>query len=131
MKKNSQHGFVALISAIIISSMLLLVIAAMGATTFYSRFNMLDAELKERSLATAEACADRAFIELVLDPTYTGSTLMLNSIDECRVGKVSWSGSSVQFSVQATSSDTAVTNLQIVVNSGDFSIVSWEELTTY
>jgi hypothetical protein len=131
MPKRSQRGFIALISAIIISAMLLLVIAAMGATTFYSRFNMLDTELKERSFATADACADRAFIELVLDPTYTGSALMLNSIDECRVGKVSWSGSTVQFSVQATSSDTAVTNLKIVANSGDFSIVSWEEIATY
>jgi len=131
MHTNSEKGFIALISAIIIAAILLLVMAAMGATVFFSRFNLLDSELKERSVAAADACADRALVQLALDPTYTGSVLTLNTLDECRIGKVADLGSTMRYQVQATSSDEAVTNLRIVVNAGDLSRVSQEEIAVY
>ena len=131
MKHNVERGFIALISAIIISAILLLVIAAMGTTSFFSRFNALDAELKERSSAAADACADRALAQLAFDPGYTGGVYSLNALDQCRVGKVSTIGGTYHFQVQATSSGTAVTDLQVVANSADLSVISWQEIPTY
>ena len=82
MKKHSERGFIALISALIISAILLIALVASNLTGFYSRFNILDSELKERSNATADACADIALLQFALDPMYAGGTLNINSIDE-------------------------------------------------
>ncbi|MBM3261539.1 hypothetical protein FJY93_03915 [Candidatus Kaiserbacteria bacterium] len=127
---TSQRGFVALISVIIIAAVLLLVVASSGLTSFYSRFNTLDAELKARSEGVADACVDYALVQLALGSDPSGSTLSLNAIDECRIGAMTGS-SQITFRVQATSSDQAVTNLQIVVNGGDLSVVSWAEIATF
>lgn len=56
MKCN--RGFIALISTIIISTILLVVVVAGSMTGFTTRFNMLDAESKQRSAALADACVD-------------------------------------------------------------------------
>ena len=127
----SQRGFIALMSIIIISVVLILGIVSSGLIGYYSRFNTLDSELKERSVAAADGCVDRALLQLAQDPNYTGGVMSLNSIDQCRIGKVSTIGSNTQFYVQATSSNTAVTNLQIVVASSDLSVISWEEIPNY
>ncbi|MEK7133551.1 MAG: hypothetical protein AAB804_00605 [Patescibacteria group bacterium] len=132
MKKKQERGFIALISTIIMSAVLLLVIASSGLVSFYSRFNTLDSELKQRSDATADACADMALLQLAQDPSYQGGTFTINSLDQCRVGKVAAvGGGNTQFSVQATSSNTAVTNLRVVVDPADLSVVSWQEIAAY
>lgn len=127
----NNRGFVALISTIIISAILLLVIASSGLVSFYSRYNTLDAELKERSNAAADACADEALVQLAQDPGYAGGVLSLNSLDQCRIGKITSVGANTQFEVQATSSQTAVTNLKIVFDPSDVSIVSWQEIAVF
>jgi len=129
-RKRQNRGFVALISAIIISAVLLIVAVSNGLVSFYSRFNMLDSELKERSNAAADACADTAIAQLAqaIDPS--GMTRTLNSIDQCRIGIVSGTTQKM-FKVQATSSDRAVTDLQIIVDANDFSVVSWQEIPNF
>lgn len=132
MNHRSDRGFVALISAIIISAVLLLVIAASGLTTFYSRFNILDFELKERSNAVADACVDEALLQIAegIDPSGAVLSLSQNPPDQCRIGTVTGSNQQT-FKVQATSSDTAVTNLQVTFDTSNFSVVSWQEIPTF
>ncbi|MBI3631232.1 MAG: hypothetical protein HY221_02745 [Candidatus Sungbacteria bacterium] len=131
MNHRSDRGFVALISAIIISAVLLLVIAASGLIAFYSRFNILDFELKERSNAAADACVDEALLQIAQDPSYIGGTsISLSPLDKCWIGTVTGSGQET-FKVQATSSDTAVTNLQVTFDTSNFSVVSWQEIPTF
>ena len=129
--KTDQRGFVALISTIIIMAVLLLVIASVGLVGSYSRFNMLDSELKERSIAAADACADEAILQFALDPGYSGGALVLNALDSCRSGKRDAGTSTIGFSVQATSSDHAVTNLRILLDKDDLSVISWQEVVSY
>jgi hypothetical protein len=130
---KQERGFIALISVIILSAILLLAITSSGLASLFSRFNLLDAELKERSEAAADACTDIGLLQLATNPSFLGGVYTLNTLDECRVGKVTsvGGGSQYQFFVQATSSKTAVTNLQVVADQGDFSIVSWREIATY
>ncbi len=116
-------------SAVIISAVLLLVVIGGSLTGFFARSNILDGELKVRSAAAADACADQALLTLANDPGYTGTLILaLNALDSCRV---SVTGSGVKsIKVQATSSK-AVTNLQISYNAGTFAVVSWQEVPTY
>ena len=47
LNKRRNKGFIALISAIVISVILLLIAANLSLTSFYGRSNILDSELKE------------------------------------------------------------------------------------
>ena len=114
----------------------MLVIVGGSLTSFYSRFNLLDSELKQRSAAAADACASQALLQLAEDSTYSGGnpdpnidTLILNTLDKCRVGAVSGT-TQKSFKIQATSSN-AVTNLAIVVDATTLATVSWMEVPTY
>jgi len=125
-----RRGFIALMSAIIISAILLIVATTGSLTGFFERSNILDSELKERSAAAADACADQAFLLIANDPTYTGlSLLTLNSLDSCRLLVSGSSPKSIR--IQATSSNAAVTNLQISYNPSTFSIISWQEIPMF
>jgi len=128
---QKERGFIALMSAVIISAVLLLVVASAGLISINSRSNILDSELKERSEASADACADEALYSLAQDPAYAGGIITLNSLDKCRIGKITNVGANIQFEVQATSSDSSVTNLQIVADSGDLSVISWQEIANF
>src|SRR5258708_24940150 len=63
-------------SAIVISAILLLSISASGFISFNSRFNIVNTELKARSLSAAEACVERAKLQIALDPAYSGNETM-------------------------------------------------------
>ena len=129
MKKNPK-GFIALMSAIIISAILLLVVVSSSFTGFYGRLNILDSELKERSLASAEACVDEAILNLANDPNYVGNaTFRLNSIDKCYLGTIP-AFNPKTFRVQATSSG-AVSNLQITIDASTLTVSSWQEIPNF
>jgi len=130
MNMHGERGFVALMSVIIIGAVLLAVVIGASLTGFYSRYNVLDFELKERSASTADACADQALLELANDATYAGgTTLSLNSLDKCSIGPMSGTAEK-SFQIQATSSD-AVTNLAITARAADLTIISWREIPNY
>ena len=71
-KAKTNSGFMALITAIIISAILLLIVVNLSFTSFYSRSNILDSELKELSSNYAEACVDTALLKIYNDPGYAG-----------------------------------------------------------
>jgi hypothetical protein len=128
-RNESGKGFIALMSAIIISAVLLVTVVAGGLTGFYGRSNILDGELKSRSSAAADACADQALLMIANDSTYTGTlTTVLNSLDACRAVVSGTSPKSIR--IQATSS-AAITNLQISYDPSTSSVVSWEELPVF
>ena len=123
--RSTAEGFIALISAIIISAILLLVATTGSLSGFYSRFNILDAELKERSVALAEACADHALLRLANDITYTGNETVVVGAQSCTIGTVSGS-SQKTFKTQGIFKNF-YTNLQITVDVTTLAVISWQE----
>jgi len=124
---KANGGFMALMSAIIISVILLLIAVSLSTTSFYGRTNILDFELKEKSSALAEACADTAILRLALDPNYP---FPVN--DPINVGENDCIIQSVSGDTQKTVKVKAnylnyVTNLEIKVNS-NMSVVFWKEI---
>ena len=123
------RGFIALMSALLLSGVLLAVAASGSLVGFYTRAGIAASELKERSTAAADACADQALIALIFDDTYAGNeTVVLNTLDQCRVGALTDTPTTKVFSVQATSSGKAVTTLRIVYATTTKTVVSWLEV---
>lgn len=118
-----QRGFIALISVIIISAVLLTVAIAASLTGFYSRSNVLDAESKERSSALADSCVDTLLLRLVSGVSVTGSVTV--GPDQCQI----LTGSS-PYHIQAVFNHS-YTNLLVAVDSSTLAATSWQEVAAF
>ena len=127
--KNKNSGFIALISVILLSVILLLVVTSTSLDGFYSRFNIFDYESKERSNALAEACADTVLLKLINDSSYTGggSPVVVSGSDTCTIDSTSVTIPDRTFVLHAIFNNS-YTNLQIIVNVASASVVQWEEI---
>ena len=141
--KKEKNGFIALMTAIVFSFVLMITAATLSQTSFFSRAEILDAEYKERSSALAEACVDTALLKLATIPGY-------NPVNECNsVGDICPNGgpnicsvvsvsppalgkitiiTTAVFPAPAVTSQGAVTNLQVIVDSTDLHVLSWNEV---
>lgn len=63
-RKRGERGFVALISTLIISAILLGLVFTAGASSFYARFDSMGMENKRVSLGLAESCIEVALLAL-------------------------------------------------------------------
>jgi hypothetical protein len=96
-------------SAIIISIILLVVVVAGSTTGFTTRFNMLDGEAKQRSVATADACINMLMYWLSSGETIQGT--VSGTYGTCTISNVSGS-----YKISAIVSH-AQTNLLVTVDS--------------
>lgn len=112
-------GYIALISVIIISVLLMLIVVGTSQIGFNNRFNILDSEFKEQSVALAEACIDTARLRLSVDETYSADTpeIILIESGECQIVCVDdiWPKT---IAVQANPHDI-YTNLLVVIEDAD------------
>ncbi len=125
MKKNS--GFIALMSAIIMSSILLILINGLNLKEFYTQTNILDSELKEKSLYLAEACADTAILKIIHNPHYNPTNETVNvGEDTCIIQSIT--GNQEKTIYTQANYRNYFTNLKIIINSTNLSVISWEEI---
>ena len=128
MNNKRDRGFIALMSAIIISAILLVVVIAGSMTGFTTRFTLLDAEAKGQSEAAADACADTILARLASDPSYAGPEAVSVGDDSCRIlGVENPGGDPALFKVQAVAS-RAYTDALIGIETGQPALVSWQEV---
>ncbi|MDO8537147.1 MAG: hypothetical protein Q7R94_02790, partial [bacterium] len=63
--KTKSGGYIAIMSALIISIIISIVLVSLGQSAFFNRINISDAHLKGKSRSLAEACVDTALLKLV------------------------------------------------------------------
>jgi hypothetical protein len=114
---RDQQGYVALISAIVISVLLITITFALSFTSFYGRGNILNSEFKKVSYGLASSCAENAMLKLALNQSYVpvsgGETLNLGS-NTCKIISVTSSGSQRTIKTQSIYKNT-YSNLQVLV----------------
>jgi hypothetical protein len=71
-EKVNERGFVALVSTLIISAVLMSIVIGAGAAGWYARLDALGSESKRIALSLAESCASVALTALATstDPTH-------------------------------------------------------------
>jgi len=122
LNTKTNAGFLALMSAIIISAILLLIATSVSNISFYGRSNILDAELKEKSFALAEACVDVAILNLLQGINYTGDVAV--GSDKCTIQSIS--GTSEKTINTYADHKNYITKLEVEVDT-NMSIISFEE----
>lgn len=126
----SSRGFIALMSAVVIAAVLLIVVVGAGLLNFFTRSNILDSELKARSAALVDACADTVASRLLADNTYAGTETISVGSDGCRIGSSVTSGTNRTFQIEA-SYQTAYTHALVTFDTGTGSLVSWQEVASF
>jgi hypothetical protein len=131
-KKRNINGYIAITSAIIISLLLMVIVFALSFSSFFGRYNIFDSQTKEISQALAEACAEKALLNLSQNSSYPGNeTITVKSPDTCDILTIETSGSQKTIKTRATFQKTA-TNIKIIASTTpNLSIVSWEEVPNF
>ncbi len=124
---GGKPGYVALISAVIISVILMAIVFTLSFTGYFGRFNVLESEFKERGAGLAEACADRALLKLANNPSYTGNETLSIEGNLCTIQPIQSSPPNKIIKTQAVFHDS-YTNLRVTVDAATLVIASWEEL---
>lgn len=128
---NIKSGFVALMSVIIISAILLILAVTLSSSSIFERYDILSSEMKEKSLSNAEACIDEALLILANDETHTSTTTTtLTSNDNCTIGPIPGAGNPRIFYV-TSNRNGYTTNIKTSVNPLTISVNYWEEIPTY
>jgi hypothetical protein len=129
---NPQSGYIALTSVIIMSVLLITITAALSGANYFSRYDILENEFKQRSSDLAEACVNYAEGQVAGNPGYTltspGSVVV--GKDSCTVVSVTPAGGKTAVITQGiypkTGPERSYTNLIVVLNS-NMTVNSWQE----
>lgn len=78
--KIKNEGFIALISVIVIGTVLLIASITLSLNGFYGRFNILNTEFKEISNKLVDACLERARLSIGLSE-YTNDEVITLTIE--------------------------------------------------
>ena len=75
-RKDSERGFIALMSTVVISAILIVIMASVGRSSFYARFDSLRTYEKRSAEALAESCMNVALLALATssDPAHYSPT---------------------------------------------------------
>ncbi len=123
---TNQKGYVALTSVIFMSLLLVTITVVLSIINYYSRYNILESEFKERSVAQAESCIDKAVYNVLTGVvvTYPKTYSDLG----CTVESAVSAGSN--FNVLVTGDyQNSKTKLQVQLNSANsYKVVTWQEL---
>jgi hypothetical protein len=131
---KSSNGYIALMSVIIISLLLITITAALSQANYFSRLNILQDEFKTTSDNLATACVNYARAKLMADPNnYSGNEPSIPvGADTCSVIAVLPTGNNWPKTIKTqgvypkNQAEESYTNLTVVLNS-NFSVNSWQE----
>jgi len=127
----NNQGYIAITSAIIISLLLLAITFTVNLSSFFGRFNIFDSQTKEISYALAEACAEKALLNLVQNSSYAGNeTITVKTPDTCDILAIETNGSQKIIKTSAIF-DKTKTNLRVVFDTTSSQIIFWEEVSVF
>jgi len=125
--KKENSGYIALISAIVMTIILTLVSVTASHSSFFGRFDSLTLELKDRSYALAKGCLEHAKLKLAQEGSYLGDEIIVVGADSCAIEPILVESGNTVITSKATV-ENINTKLRLTVDSPTLRIVSLEEM---
>lgn len=129
MTNSNQKGFIAITTTMILSVILIVVATSLSFSGFFTRYNILDSELKKVSVALAEGCVDQALLKLATNSTFTFPETVKINENSCQIVNVTSGGYPKIITIKADYKHY-ITNLSVVVGSDTLNITKWEEVAS-
>ena len=131
----ASRGFVALVSVIVIASMLTVLMVSVGAAAFFARFNALDGEHKQQGRYLAQGGGHGALLRVIQQGTYQpmlgGECVSIddtcdetNSGRECKICEVTFNDGVVRIQTRASVYGTYTNILASVSTSTGSAIIT-------
>ena len=136
--RKSERGYIALVSVLIISLVLLTLAVSVSLTGFYARSNILNSEIKEQSMALAESCVSKAVADVAIGNPTTGvvqfgenpynndlpyeCTILSVTSDTPNTGETTIETQGIFYD--------SYTNLVVTIDSNDQNVLKWREVPT-
>lgn len=122
-----KNGYLAITSAIILSIIAMVLAVGLSFSSYFGLSDIQDANLKEISVALAEACVDKALLSLAQNINYAGNETVAVGSSACSILPIETSSTYKIIKTKANFSG-AWTNLKITAaTSSPFEILKWEE----
>ena len=132
---SSSRGYIAVVTALILSAILTALVFTSSTSTFWERLDQLSMENKEANEILAESCAYEALEQYAEDPDSFGGNerIQVQSDSYCMVDSVATSSSGQTFRIHSNSNDSFV-GLNIAssqsTSTGILSVTSWRDITS-
>lgn len=127
---SRNGGFIALLSALIVSATIIVIILTLGQRAYLHRINTADAYFKTRSRALAYGCAETALLKLTSNSSYAGNEIINVASDTCKIISVTSGGSGRVISVQGAYQNS-YTDYKVTVATSTVSILGLEEVAKF
>lgn len=121
--KNEQ-GFVALVSTIIITSLLLVLIITLSTTSFALSSSGLETADMVQARALAQSCGRLVSLRIAADLKFTGDTTMFVRGYACRISELDLSNPEIISFTSSVVVEHAVAGLEIIVDNNTFEILN-------
>ncbi|PCI19708.1 hypothetical protein COB64_03280 [Candidatus Wolfebacteria bacterium] len=104
MKNKKQNGFIALISVLIIGSVVLVISIGLSLRSVGETDMSLNEELSNRAVALADACSEYALLQVKNKKKYSGNeSILIDGDDSCSILEIEVQGKqNITINTQAT-----------------------------
>lgn len=129
MSLNKRAGYLAIISSVIVTAIVMTIALVFSSSNFFGRFDTQNIEFKSLSRAAAEACLEYAKLKLA-EGAYGGNETVAVGNYTCQILAIETNGSQ---KIIKTKSEIQKgnTNLKLTVDSQTLKTISLEELTSF
>lgn len=126
--RNSNRGFIALVTVLIMSSILLMLLAVSALGSFYARSDGLGRYEKRVARSLADSCAEVALLDLARAGSgYQPHDREINVDDgeSCMIGRVEY-GEYITITTRASVNDAYAESV-VTLSHANMSVVSWKQ----
>lgn len=127
---KKQQGYVALVTALLVSAVLMVLVFTIGLSPFMNRNGIASSQWKQKSFTLAEGCVRVALVKLVQNAAYAGGETLSVASDTCQIVSVTASSSQKVISTSAQFND-AETSLKVIFDPVTGALSGWEELSHF
>lgn len=130
MSHKYQHGYIAVVSSLILTALVLAIILTSASNVFFGLTNVLISKSKKTTKYLAESCLETALLSLANDKSYTGNETITIASSSCKIVSIVNQGATKIIKSSASSSYSS-TNLILTVSSTTLQKVSLEEASAF
>lgn len=124
--KKNKEGYIAVISAIIITAIIMVIALVFSSSNFLGRLDTQTEEMKDTSRKLTEGCLEYARLKLAANSSYAGSESHTIASSSCYIYAIQTQGSNKIIQALSTISNRN-TSIKLTVNGTTLKIVSQEE----
>lgn len=129
-KTQTNEGYVAIISAVILTVVILTVAVSFSSSNFLARFDGGSFESKEDARAAAEGCLEYALLKLSANDAYAGNESVTIASSSCTLRPIITASGQKRIEAYAASNNKT-TNLEFIVNENTLETVSLREVDSF